>query len=328
MAEPRKLDPSNPSAWQDYQAQVQSDVASGRLPNLSTVLDDSAVVDAITAAQEEQDDRTAFQIISDTLEQYGLSSLGPKAWQMMLDGTPPDSVLFDLRQTGEYKERFKGLEMRRLNGYSPMNEAQYINYEKNTRQLMLEAGIPRAFMEDDDIAEFIANDVSPNELGNRVAMAAAAVSNVNPELKNQLRELYGIGAAGEGELIGYFLDPERGVNAIEQRLQLESAGLSAASVQATGQGIKANVAKQLAGQNVQQREITARLAPQAGLTQATFSDQGVASSELAAAEFGLDPESAAQIRRLRQRRQVGAMQKVGGLMTNVGASGLGSAQNQ
>ena len=71
-----------------------------------TVLTD----DAITAAQEEQDNRTAFQIISDTLEQYGLSNLGPKAWQMMLDGTPPDSVLFDLRQTEEYKERFKGLE--------------------------------------------------------------------------------------------------------------------------------------------------------------------------------------------------------------------------
>ena len=32
-----------------------------------TVLTD----DAITAAQEEQDNRTAFQIISDTLEQYG-----------------------------------------------------------------------------------------------------------------------------------------------------------------------------------------------------------------------------------------------------------------
>lgn len=284
--------------------------------------------EAVTAAQTEQDNRSSIQIITDKLAEYGLESLGPKAFQMLLDGTPADSVLFDLRETEEYKERFKGIAMRSANGYTPMNEFDYIKYERRVQQLFLEAGIPSSFMESDDIAEFIANDVSPNELGNRVAMAASAVANVNPELKNQLRELYGVGVADEGELIGYFLDPERAVSAIEQRLQLESAGLSAASVQATGQGLNANVARQLAGQNVQQREVTARLAPQAGLTQATFGDQGVASSELAAAEFGLDSESTAQIRRLRQRRQAAATQRVGGLMTNMGASALGSAQNQ
>ena len=288
-----------------------------------TVLTD----DAITAAQEEQDNRTAFQIISDTLEQYGLSNLGPKAWQMMLDGTPPDSVLFDLRQTEEYKERFKGLEMRRLNGLGPMSEAEYIGYEDNTRQLMLSAGIPRAFMEDDDIAEFIANDVSQAELSQRVAMASAAVANVDPELKNQLREFYGVGVEDEGELVAYFLDPERGVTAIEQRLQLESAGLSTAAIQATGQGLNVGLAKKLASQNVQQREVTARLNPQAGLTQATLSDKGATTSEVAASSFGLDPDSTAQIKRLRQRRQATAQRQTGGLITNVGASGLGSAQN-
>ena len=289
-----------------------------------TVLTD----DAVMAAQTEQDNRSSMQIISDTLAEYGLESLSPKAFQMLLDGSPADSVLFDLRQTDEYKDRFKGMEARRLNGLGPINEAEYIKYEDDLRQLFAGAGIPSSFMEDDDIAEYIANDVSPNELTQRVAMASAAVANVNPELKNQLRELYGVGVADEGELIGYFLDPERAVTAIEQRLQLESAGLSAASVQATGQGLSANVARQLAGQNVQQREVTARLAPQAGLTQATFGDQGVASSELAASEFGLDSESTAQIRRLRQRRQAAATQRVGGLMTNMGASALGSAQNQ
>ena len=87
------------------------------------------------------------------------------------------------------------------------------------------------------------------------------------------------------------------------------------------------LAKKLASQNVQQREVTARLNPQAGLTQATLSDKGATTSELAASSFGLDPDSTAQIKRLRQRRQATAQRQTGGLITNVGASGLGSAQN-
>ena len=140
--------------------------------------------------------------------------------------------------------------------------------------------------------------------------------------------MYGIGTENDGELIAYFLDPERGVNVIEQRLQMESAGLSAAAVQATGQGIGSGVARQLAGQNVQQREISQRLGQQAGLTQQLFGEQdAVTSTELAAASFGLDSESTAQVRRLRQRRQAAAEQRAGGLVTGMGATGLGSAQN-
>ena len=45
-----------------------------------TVLTD----DAVMAAQTEQDNRSSMQIISDTLAQYGLESLSPKAFQMLL----------------------------------------------------------------------------------------------------------------------------------------------------------------------------------------------------------------------------------------------------
>ena len=289
-----------------------------------TVLTD----DVVTIAQETQDDRDALTIIRDALADYGLDGLSADAYRFLMEGASTESVMIQLKETEQFKERFKGLDMRQP-GMAPLTPAQYIQLESNYRQTMAAAGLPEGFYDSpDDFAEFIGNDISPAEMTQRVSMASTAVANVNPELKNQLREMYGIGVENDGELIAYFLDPERGVNVIEQRLQMESAGLSAAAVQATGQGIQKDVARQLAGQNVQEREITQRLGQQAGLTQATLGDEGVGTSELAAASFGLDSEQTAMVKRLRQRRQASAMKQTGGLVTGAGASGLGAAQNQ
>ena len=292
--------------------------------------EDTVLIDeAVTEAQETQDDRDALQIINDMLSQYGLEGLAAAAYRFLMEGSSIDSVMIQLKETEQFKERFKGLELRSQQGLPAISPAEYIRLERDYRQTMAAAGLPEGFYDSpDDFADFIGNDVSPAEMTQRVSMATTAVSNVNPELKNQLREMYGIGVENDGELISYFLDPERGVNVIEQRLQMESAGLSAAAVQATGQGIQKDGARQLAGQNVQQREITQRLGQQAGLTQATLGDKGIGTSELAAASFGLDSEQTAMVKRLRQRRQASAMKQTGGLVTGAGASGLGAAQNQ
>lgn len=290
-----------------------------------TVLTDDAVMEA----QETQDDRDALTIIRDALAGYGLEGLANDAYRFLMEGSSSESVMIQIKDTELFRERFKGMETRSKLGLPAISPAEYIRLERDYRQTMSAAGLPEGFYDSpDDFAEFIGNDVSPAEMTQRVSMATTAVSNVNPELKNQLREMYGIGVENDGELISYFLDPERGVNVIEQRLQMESAGLSAAAIQATGQGIGTGVARQLAGQNVQQREISQRLGQQAGLTQQVFGEQNaVTSTELAAASFGLDSETTAQVRRLRQRRQAATQQRTGGLVTGMGATGLGSAQN-
>lgn len=294
---------------------------------MATILDD----EIIQAAQQTQDERDALQIIQEALAQYGLAELAPEAVRYLIEGVSADGIMIQLRETETFKERFKGLDIRNSKpGMIQISPAEYIKIERRYRDIMATAGLPQGFYDSpDDFAEFIGNDVSPEELGQRVSMAASAVSNINPLLKDQLNEMYGIGVENDGELIAYFLDPERGVSVIEQRLRMESAGLSATAIQATGQGIAAPVARQLAGeQQVQQREVAQRLAPMAGLTQATLSDRGVTTTELAASTFGLDSEATANIRRLRQRRQASAERRSGGLMTGMGATGLGSAPGQ
>ena len=288
-----------------------------------TVLTD----DVVTIAQETQDDRDALTIIRDALADYGLDGLSADAYRFLMEGASTESVMIQLKETEQFKERFAGMETRREQGLPAISPAEYIRLERGYRQAMEAAGLPEGFYDSpEDFAGFIGNDVSEAEMTQRVSMASAAVANVNPELKNQLRDMYGIGVENDGELVAYFLDPDRGVNVIEQRLQMESAGLSAAAVQSTGAGLTKDLSRQLASQNVQQREVTQRLSQQAGLTQETFGDKGIGTSELAAASFGLDSESIANVKRLRQRRQASAMKQAGGMVTGAGASGLGAAQ--
>ena len=63
--------------------------------NEDTVLTD----DAVTQAQETQDDRDALQIINDKLSQYGLEGLSADAYRFLMEGSSTDSVMLQLRDT-------------------------------------------------------------------------------------------------------------------------------------------------------------------------------------------------------------------------------------
>lgn len=281
----------------------------------------------VEAAQEAQDARDALEIIKDSLRQYGLEGLSGEAYNMLIEGSSPEAVVLRLRETEQFQERFKGMEMRREAGFPAISPGEYIALERNYKQTMIAAGIPEGFYDSpDDFAAFIGNDVSPNEMSQRVAMAAAAVQSVDPNLKTQLRDLYGIGVENDGELTAYFLDPDRGVNVIEQRLQMEAAGLSSAAVGTLGGGFERDTAERLADLNVQRREITERMQGQRGLTQRLVGEErAVTTSELAAAEFGLDSDAIADVKRLRQQRQQRGRREMGSLVTGAGVAGLGRA---
>ena len=292
------------------------------IPPMDVTEDDIAI-----SAQEEQDARDAVEIIRDTLRQYGLEDLTSEAYNMLIEGSSTEAVVLRLRESDRFRERFSGMELRREAGLPAISPAEYISLERSYRQTMMAAGIPEGFYDSpDDLAAFIGNDISQAEMTQRVSMAAAAVQSIDPNLKTQLQDLYGIGVENDGELTAYFLDPERGVNVIEQRLQLEAAGLSSAAMGTLGGGFERETAERLADLGVQRREITERLQGQAAVTQQLLGEEeAVTTSELAAAEFGLDSEATAEVARLRQQRQQRGRRQMGTLVTGAGASGLGRA---
>lgn len=278
-------------------------------------------------AQRLQDADNALEIIKDKLREYGLEGLADQAYNMLLDGVSAEAVVLRLRESDEFKNRFSGMQMRRENGMSAISPAEYISLERSYRNVMMTAGIPEGFYDSpDDFAAFIGNDVSQAEMTERVAMAATAVQSIDPNLKTQLQDLYGIGVENDGELTAYYLDPQRGTDIIEQRLQLEAAGLSAASVGTLGSGFESDTAERLVDLNIQQREITERFKGQRAVTQQLVGEaDAMSASEFAAAEFGFDSDAVADLAQLRGQRQQRGVRQTGSLVTQRGAIGLGSA---
>lgn len=282
--------------------------------------------EAMLEEQRIQDAQNALTIIKDKLKQYGLEGLADLAYEMLLDGASPESVVLQLRDTPEFAARFPAMEMRRQNNMRAISPDEYLDLERFYKQVMMAAGIPEGFYDSvDDFAQFIGNDIDRDEFKERVAMAVVSVQNIDPYLRSQLQDLYGVGSENDGELIAYYLDPQRGTDIIEQRLQLEAAGLSSASIGALGSGFNQATAERLANLNIQRREISERFQGQRAVTQQLLGEDEFTASEFAAAEFGLDSDATADLARLRQTRAQRGVRQSGALLTRQGALGLGTS---
>ena len=283
----------------------------------------------VEAAESREDAMSAKEIIADILESYGLGNLVDQAWEMLIEMDSPDAntVALQLRRSEEFQERFKGMQLRSENGHAAISPAEYVALERAYKQTMMAAGLPPNFYDSsDDLAEFIGNDVAQAEFTQRVSLAAEAARSVDPNLKTQLQSMYGVGIENDGELVAYFLDPDRAVDVIEQRLQLEAAGLSAAALGTMGTGLTRETAERLADMNVQGREVTQRFAGQRALTQRLLGeDAAMTTDEFAAASFGLDSESTTELARLREQREQRGRRQSGAMTTATGVVGFGTS---
>ena len=87
-----------------------------------------------------------------------------------------EAVWRSVRNTAQYKVRFKGLELRQKNGYAPISEDMYLRIEKEYSDTLRGNGMPKGFYDtQDDFANFIGNDVRQDELNNRIQRGYRAV---------------------------------------------------------------------------------------------------------------------------------------------------------
>ena len=287
------------------------------------------VIDDYGFASGEGGDEDAWTIAKQMLADYGLSSLFPQVEQYILKGLSAEAAVGRVRDTPQFKERFAGMLARVENGYNAISPASYLAWETAIQDLMGEAGFPSSFYDEpSDFAAFIANDVGAPEISDRISLAQKAVMNADPLVKQELQEKYGIGLDSDADLVAYFLDPERAVPLLDLKVQVGAAGLSAAAQRAMGAGRKigTETAEELARRGYSTREIGERLKGRGGLTQKLLGERGgVTGTEVAAAEFGLDSEAVANLKRLRQDRQELGKRRSGAMLSQAGVSGFGSA---
>lgn len=272
----------------------------------------------------------AEQILRAALEEYGLGSLASRLYELYtrdlitLDMTD-DQKLLALKDTPEYRERFKANELRKQRGLAEEPPSRIIALERQYQAIMNANGLPRGFYDSkDDYVNFIAGDVSPQELQNRIDEGFNAVSQANPETVRQMKELYGV---DEGNLVAYFLDPVRTETVI--RRQAQAAQRSAQARLQAGMQLSQQQAEQLVAEGVTQQEAQAgfgRISAERELYTPIAGEQGaISGQEQIGAMFGTDAAAAQRVATRRRRRRA-EFEAGGGFATSqTGMSGLQTA---
>ena len=150
---------------------------------------------------------SAFKVLEDTFNSYGLGTLAANVRTFMEQGLSEDEAVIQLRQTPEYKQRFLGNEGRRAKGLYAYSESEYLQAEQTYRDLLAQSGL-EALAGADTFAKLIGGAVSPAETQSRIQDVFNKIDNADPQLREQI----------SGYLTGYGIgDPN------VQRTQLASA---------------------------------------------------------------------------------------------------------
>ena len=138
---------------------------------------------------------SAFKVLEDTFNSYGLGTLAANVRTFMEQGLSEDEAVIQLRQTPEYKQRFLGNEGRRAKGLYAYSESEYLQAEQTYRDLLAQSGL-ETLASADTFSKLIGGAVSPAETQARIQDVFNKIDNADPQLREQIGSYltgYGIG---------------------------------------------------------------------------------------------------------------------------------------
>ena len=146
--------------------------------------------------------QSAYDLIKQVLDSWGLAELYDYAVQYMKQGFTPEEVQIELQQTKEYQQRFVGNELREKAGLSRLSPAQYLALEDSYRQLAKQYGLSGQYYSHNYLADLIGGDVSPAEFESRAQIALRTFKQAPQEWRDYWSQ-YGLSA---GDAISAIMD--------------------------------------------------------------------------------------------------------------------------
>lgn len=218
---------------------------------------------------------SASDLLTQTLKDWGLSSLLPYVQDYLTKGYDSTTVNLYLQDTPEWKQRFAGNEIRKEKGLPVLSPAQYIASEEQYSNVLKSYGLPSGFYDQhQDFVNFIGNDVSPTEVSDRAKVAHDQYLNAPPEQKALWNQYY-----GPGDAIAGILDPNVATSVIQDRAAAVGIGGAAATQGISVSGTRAT--------QLQQHQVTLAQAQNAYQQIAQY---GQADSAIGS-RFGVQPDS-------------------------------------
>lgn len=194
----------------------------------------NAYLDKLKSDQKRQFGESAFQIFRSFLAQFGLEALAADVEKYKLEGLSDDELLLRLRtESAAYKRRFAANEKRTAAGLMALSEAEYIGLEDQYQNVMRRYGLPESYYargemgRQEGFEKFIAGDVSPGELEERIQTAQTRIQNAPTQIKDALSEFYGAEITN-GDVLAYVLDPNKALPQIKRKITAAEIGGAAA----------------------------------------------------------------------------------------------------
>jgi len=188
----------------------------------------------LTEDEKTVERQSAFNILKMEFQQYGLGSLVDSISDLLTDGTPPSEFALRLRNTPQYKDRFKANEIRISKGLAALSPAEYVGLEDQYQNVMRNYDLPESYYTKDKTGrqlgfeQLLANDVSARELEDRVVTAKDRVINANPEVSKALKQFYP--DITNGDILAYALDPKNALKSIQSKVTSAEIGGAAMQV--------------------------------------------------------------------------------------------------
>jgi len=297
-----------------------------------TVPTDNTTPGAGSSAFEPRTD--ARNTIRAALTTFGLEGLADVVYgeytMERVNISNPDAVLFSIRNTPQYQQRFAANSKRAAKGLPELDPATYLALENQYRDLMRSSGLPVGFYDQtSDFEKLLEGDVSPSELSTRVTEGYRKVSEADPQVKQQMRELYNVDEAG---LTAYFLDPDRATPLLVR--QANAASIAARAKEQANLRLSAATAEDLVarGYTAEQAQAAFQRAGQlAGLYQEMGGETALTEEQKVGAALGFDVQAQQELERRRAQRVGefmggGSFARTSGATSGTVETGVGTAQ--
>ena len=172
--------------------------------------------------------KSAFDILKTEFTRYGLQDLIPDTQKLAEDGRSESEITLELRRSPAYELRFAANADRIKAGYRSLSEAEYVTLEDQYQRTMRQYGLPESFYKtgtagrQPELEKFLAGDVSPAELEDRIQLGVNRVQNASPEVLSTLERFYP--GVNKSNLLAYMLDPKKALPDIQRQVQAAEIG--------------------------------------------------------------------------------------------------------
>ena len=174
--------------------------------------------------------QSAYDILYNEFDRYGLGSLVKEVQQYIVDGLSEAELTIKLRGSKPYQERFAANAKRIANGFKAIDEATYLGLEDRYQSIMQNYGLPTSYYEKGNLGvqkgfeELIGGNVDPVTLEERI-IEGQKVTKGNKAIIDTAKQFFP--TLTDGDFLGYVLNPKNGLEEIKRKVTAVEIGAGA-----------------------------------------------------------------------------------------------------